>query len=262
MNAAVEIEQKGNVAVLSLNRPERLNAFTQEMAREIADFLEESTHDDEVRAVVVTGRGKAFCGGGDISVLEAIEGSPGHRVHQELLDIYAVFESLARYPKPLIVGVNGVTAGIGIGLALAGDYIVACAQSRFHLAFFDRGLMPEPFTLHAMARRSGLAHTRRILFGDHTSLTASDALTLGLVDETVPSDELESRVGSLAARLASGPSIAYAMTKSMLRDDQGAELSSFLARGALAQTMCVGTSDFREGVLSFRDRRPAEFTGH
>ncbi len=260
----LSITRDGPVATLTMNRPNRLNAFTAEMGERMCAFVDECLDGEagDVRAVVLTGEGRAFCGGGDISVLEAIEGAPATEVHRQLLRIYATFEKLVSLPVPLVISVNGPTAGIGLGLSLAGDYIVASASATFHLAFFDRGLMPEPFTLHAMARRCGVARTRSILFGDRTPISAEEALALGLVDEVVTAGELSGRVSELASRLANGPSTAYAMAKSMLREAPDTALGPFLANGALAQTMCVGSDDFREGINSFREKRAASFVHH
>jgi 2-(1,2-epoxy-1,2-dihydrophenyl)acetyl-CoA isomerase len=247
--------RRGPVARIALNRPDQLNALTRSTSTELLAALRAADVAD-VRAVVITGVGRAFCAGSDLKVnfqQGAVPAEETLRAHR-----HPVLMAIRALPKPVISAVNGVAAGIGVGLALAGDLVAACEDATFVLAFARIGLLPDGGTSWFLERAIGRPRAIRMaMLGE--SLTATEAAELGLVSHLAPTEQFEGEVESLAERLASGPTRAYGLMKQEF--DAVGSLAEQLELEAQLQAQAARTDDFREGLSAFHDKRGPAFRG-
>jgi enoyl-CoA hydratase/carnithine racemase len=255
-------EQDDGVAVITLDRPDKMNALTFEVYAELRDLFAALTTREPVRAVVITGAGKAFCTGGDV---HAIIGELFARDTRGLLEFTQMtcdlVRNMRRLKKPVIAALNGTTAGAGAAIALASDLRIAAAGTKIHFLFTKVGLAGADMgAAHLLPRYVGLAKaTELLMFGD--GVTAEEAQAMGLHNLVVPADEVLAKAKAWAARLAAGPGFALGVTKELLDEEQDGSLLSALDNEARAQAMCMQTKDFREAYDAFVEKRPARFTG-
>jgi enoyl-CoA hydratase/carnithine racemase len=248
------------IATITLNRPERLNAITFEVYRELTDTFAALRHEKDVRAVVITGAGKAFCSGGDV---HDIIGELFSREMQGLLDFTRMTCELIRnirtLPQPVIASLNGTTAGAGACIALAADIRVAAEEAKIAFLFVKVGLSGADMgAAYLLPRIVGLARATELLMtGDF--ITAAEAHAIGLYNRVVPLDQLAGATRELAERLASGPGFALAKTKEMLNREMQMDLPAALDSEAQAQALCMQHSDFREAYDAFVEKRLAKF---
>jgi enoyl-CoA hydratase/carnithine racemase len=253
-------EERDAVATITLNRPERLNALTFEIYRELTDTFAALRARDSVRAVVITGAGRAFCSGGDV---HDIIGELFQRDMQGLLEFTRMTCELVRnlrmLPKPVIASLNGTTAGAGACIALAADIRIASPAARIAFLFVRVGLSGADMgAAYLLPRIVGLAKATELLYtGDF--LSAEEALTAGLYNRIVPADELQSATRELAVRLARGPAFALAMTKEMLNREMEVSLDTALEWEAQAQATCMQHPDYREAYDAFVEKREPRF---
>ncbi len=257
----VELTRDGAVATIVLNRVRALNAWNAQLAGDLCATISEVADDDAVRAVVLTGSGRAFSAGADIR--EGFPaGSDGHPdIHTRLVGVHhPIITGLREMPKPVIASVNGIAAGIGCSLALACDLVLAAESASFLLAFINIGLAPDGGASAFVPVRAGLARaTEMTLLGE--PVPARTALEWGLINRVVDDSELAPTAEALAARLAAGPTKAYAAAKRELNAWAYAHLSAQLALEADEQQMLATTHDHAEGVQAFAEKRPAVFLG-
>jgi 2-(1,2-epoxy-1,2-dihydrophenyl)acetyl-CoA isomerase len=257
----LELAREGGVATLTLNRPQALNAWNELMASELCDAVERLACDDSVRAVLITGRGRAFSAGADVR--EGFpQGADGHwDIHTRLVQVHhPVVTGLREMPKPVIAAVNGPAAGIGCSLALACDLVVAAESAYFMLAFVKIGLAPDGGASAFVSVRAGLGRGLEMaLLGE--PVPAAQALEWGLANRVVADGELQASAAALAARLASGPTLAYAAAKREFNAWAYAHLRRQLALEADEQQALAGSHDNAEGVAAFVERRDAAFSG-
>lgn len=261
MGETVTVHLDGGIARITLNRPTALNAFDDEMG---ADFLAalRSADADEVRAVIVTGAGKAFCAGEDLRALAADyqAGSP-----QDLGEILRrrynpAIEAIISLRKPVVAAVNGVAAGAGVSLALACDMRLIADNASLVLAFSKVALVPDSGGTWLLPRYLGLGRALELaMSGDPVS--AMRALELGLVTKVVPDEELSDACEELASSLASGPTAAYGTIKQLIWSAGSAPLHEHLENEAKAQSAAGRTEDHLEGVGAFLAKRPPDFKG-
>ena len=255
-------EVREGVAWITLNRPERLNALTFEVYRELTDTLAALRDEKQVRAVVITGAGRAFCSGGD--VLDII-GELQDRDAEGLLEFTRMTCELVRnlrlLRKPVIASLNGTTAGAGACIALASDLRVASTEARIAFLFVKVGLSGADMgAAHLLPRHVGLAKATELLYtGDF--ITAEEAHRIGLYNRVVAPEELESETRALAERLARGPAFALAMTKEMLDRELDVSLDTALEWEAQAQAVCMQHPDYREAYEAFVEKREPKFKG-
>ncbi|WP_117238573.1 enoyl-CoA hydratase/isomerase family protein [Thermus sediminis] len=249
-------ERQEGVLVLTLNRPERLNALTGELLEALFAALEEANRDQGVRALLLTGAGKAFSAGQDL--MEFGEAKPDYEAH--LRRYNRVVEALSALEKPLVVAVNGAAAGAGMSLALWGDYRLAATEASFTTAFLRIGLVPDSGMSFLLPRLVGLAKAQELL---HLSprLSAEEALALGLVHRVVPGERLVEEALRQAQELAQGPTRAHALTRKLLLETYRLSLTEALALEAILQGEAGRTLDHEEGVRAFREKRPPRFQG-
>jgi 2-(1,2-epoxy-1,2-dihydrophenyl)acetyl-CoA isomerase len=257
----LEVTHEGAVATLTLARPEALNAWNELLAGELREEIEELAGDTSVRAVVITGRGRSFSAGADVR-----EGFPaaagGHwDIHTRLVEVHhPIITGLREMPKPVIAAVNGPAAGIGCSLALACDLVIAAESAYFMLAFVKIGLAPDGGASAFVAARAGLGRGLEMaLLGE--PVPARKALDWGLANSVVADDDLQASAAALAARLAAGPTLAYAATKREFNAWAYSQLRQQLALEADEQQALAATRDNAEGVEAFAQKRPAAFTG-
>ena len=257
----LELERSGAAATVTLNRPGALNAWNEQLAGELDRVIAEVGREDAIRALLITGAGRAFCAGADVR-----EGFPatadGHwDIHTRLVGPHhRVIVGLRELAKPVVAAVNGPAAGIGCSLALACDLVLAAESAYFLLAFVNIGLAPDGGASAFVPARAGLGRaTEMALLGE--PVPAPKAREWGLANEVVPDCELASRASELTQRLAAGPTHAYAAVKRELNAWAYSQLAGQLALEADEQQLLAATHDNAEGVAAFRDKRAPNFLG-
>jgi 2-(1,2-epoxy-1,2-dihydrophenyl)acetyl-CoA isomerase len=258
----IECRRSRGIAWLILNRPDALNAWTRQLGEELTQALEDVAADRTVRAVVVTGAGRAFSSGADLrSGIGSVTEAGGPDVRTELREVYhPLILRVRTLPKPVIAAVNGPAVGIGASLALASDLIVAARSAYFLMAFVNIGLGLDGGASHTLVARVGHARAFEIAYlGER--IAADTALGWGLVNEVVADGQLESRVGELAERLAAGPPGSYAAIKRTINARAYNGFAELLDLEADVQQERAESKDFGEGVMAFLEKRRPEFTG-
>ena len=254
-------EQDGAVGRLTLNRPQTLNAWTAQFGRDLKQVVEHEAADDSVRALLVTGAGRAFSSGADLKAgfEPAEDGRPDIRT--ELHEIYhPAIGGIRRLPKPVVAAVNGPAVGIGCSLALACDLIAAAESSFLGLAFVNIGLMPDGGSTAFVPPAVGKARAFQMAFlGER--IPARQALEWGLVNWVHPDDALIDEANALVTRLAAGPTRSYASSKRALNQSIYGDLDAQLDLEAELQHALGRTSDFVEGATAFAQKREPAFTG-
>ena len=257
-----ELEIAAGVATITLNRPERLNALTFEVYRELADTFRALGSVAEARAVVITGRGKGFCSGGDVDGIIAELFAKDTRGILEFTRVTgALIQNIAELRRPVIAAVNGVAVGAGAVIASACDLRIAADTARFGFIFPKVGLcgadMGASFLLPRIVGRGRAAEL--LFFGD--LFDAAEALRIGFVNRVVPNAEVLPLAQAWAARLARGPAFAHSMTKQMLESEHLMSLAAAIEAEAQAQALCMAHPDFREAFDANKAKRPARFEG-
>ena len=259
----VIVEREGNLAKLTLNRPAALNAWNAQFGSELLAAVQDLAGDPGVRAVVITGAGRAFSSGADLKDISGGWTTPDGRpdVYRTLTERYhPIIEGIREMPKPVIAAVNGPAVGIGCSLALCSDLIIAAESSYFLLAFANIGLVPDGGSSLFLPTRVGMARATELSMLAER-LPAAKALEWGLINRVVADAELEKEVGALAERMADGPTRSYAGAKRQLNNWLYARMPEQLELEAQIQGEMAGSGDFLEGVIAFAEKRPARFSG-
>jgi len=258
MDPMVKFELKGSVAWVTLNRPEAGNSLNLQAGRDLLDAATRCRGEYSVRAVVVTGAGKAFSFGGDLAAMAMNEGHARERYLEELTtDLHAAIEAFTRLDAPVIVAVNGTAAGGAMGLVAMADLAIAGQGAKFTMAYAGVGLTPDCGTSYLLPRLVGqrraleLALTSRVL-------TAAEALEWGLVNKVVPDAELHAQAEAMAARLAAGPTQALGQAKRLLRADT--ELDEQLEDESRTIASQSSSAEGQEGIAAFLAKRKPDFS--
>lgn len=256
MFETVIYEVRKQVAYITLNRPDKLNAFTEQLNKEIKQATQEAAKNPDVRAIVLTGAGRAFCSGEDLAgVTEQMD-------HGEVLRnrYNPMLREINKCEKPIIAAVNGVAAGAGMSLALACDFRLASEKASFVESFIHVGLIPDAGNLYYLPRMIGHAKAMELaVLGE--KLTAIRAKEYGLVTEVIPLDSWEEEVTAFAERLANMPTRAIGLIKKNLKASWHSSLEEFLERDAEGQRIAGLTADHKEGIQSFIEKRKSIFKG-
>lgn len=258
----VLVAREGGVTRLTLNRPDKLNAFTLEMHAELRAALEAAGADPDCRVVVLTGAGRAFCAGQDLAETlaassDAAVSDPGSRLEQAYNPLIRLIASLE---KPIIAAVNGVAAGAGANVALACDLVLAARSAAFLQAFARLGLIPDAGGTFILPRLVGLARAKGLAMLAEP-LSAADAEAWGLIWKAVDDDRLEAEVAALAGRLAAAPTYGLGLAKRAFAASSTNTLAQQLDLERDLQRLAGASPDAREGIAAFLAKRPARFTG-
>lgn len=250
------VEKKDNIATVTLNLPKKLNALDLVMREELKDAFREFATAADVKVVVVTGSGRAFCAGGDITTMKGLT-SPAGR--DRLKNVHMLVRAMVTLEKPIIAAVNGPAIGAGFSIALACDMVLAAEKAKFAASFVKIGLIPDMGGFYLLPGRVGV-HRAKELMMTGRAFGAAEAEAMGFVNRVIPGDELMQAAMEMAGNLAKGPSRSYAMIKSALnRWPTG--LEELLEIEANMQAVCFETRDFKEGMHAFLEKRPPKFTG-
>ena len=253
--SAVAVSRDGRVATVTLNRPDKLNALDRATRWELIGALREVGADADVRAVVLTGTGRAFSVGQDLAAVEELE----HADETVAGSYNPIAQSIVDMPKPVVAAVNGLAVGAGMGLALACDLRLAADGASFSCAFGKVGLVPDTAVSWFLVREVGYAKAFW-LAASGRQITADEAHRLGLLNEVVPADELAGRAHELAQLLAAGPSHALALTKRQFRAVTEISFEAALATEARHQGAAAAHPDHVEGRTAFAEKRSPRWT--
>ncbi len=257
---AIQVHNEHQVTTITLNRPEARNAVNDDMREELLAVLTDARTNLDVRAVVLTGAGKGFCTGADISRRGSGPTGPGAAREMLRTRSQRLIRAVWELEKPVIAAVNGVAAGLGAHLAFACDLVIAAAESRFIEIFVRRGIAVDAAGAYLLPRLIGLAKAKELVFfGD--DLPAEDAQRIGLVNKVVPGDQLQAAAAQWALRLASGPTYAIGMSKRLLNRSLDVDMETALDEEAMAQSLVTQSEDTKEGMLAFMEKRTPAFTG-
>ena len=259
-------EKSDGIATITLNRPERMNAFTTRMLAEWASALADARDDEEVRVVVVTGAGRGFCSGMDVREAAAerplwdAQASLAQRRHFLRDTVHQVARTLATLDKPYIGAINGPAAGAGMDMASMCDIRIAADTARFTMAYVRMGLIPGDGGCYFLPRIVGLAKALELIWTGEI-IDAQEALRIGYVSEVVPADGLMDRVREFAMRLAKGPPVAIQLAKRLVYRSLETNMSNALELAESAMLVCQTSEDAREGPRAWVEKREPRFTG-
>jgi len=256
------LEQKHEgIAILVMNRPERLNALNNELASALNDALGRIAKDPSVKVVVITGAGRAFCAGGDLGALgKGRQTGATHELEPLLRAGMQMVLKMRTMPQPVIAAVNGAAAGAGMNIALAADIRIAAEEAAFGQNFAKIGLFPDYGGTYFLPQLVGPAKAAELFYtGD--MIDAKAALALGLVNQVVPASQLEAAVQTLAQKIAQGPSLPIRAVKKALFAREEKELALALDNEVREQIRCYLSDDCNEGIRAFFEKRPPKFQG-
>lgn len=253
----VTVKVESSVGIVTLDRPDRMNAFTMAMREQIYRVFEQMAEDDAVRAVILTGAGGNFCSGADSGEMGA---SSSAAFLKRMRWLHRAVRAIATIQKPVIAAVDGTCVGAGWSLALACDLAIATPRARFSQIFRRIGYAPDAGAAWHLARLVGVMRAKEIVYSGRM-VEADEALRLGLVLELVESERLLPRAMEIARSLANGPTLALGLAKRQFDAAFSMPFDQFLAHEFSMQPLLATTSDHREGVTAAREKRPPRFTG-
>jgi len=261
--ADLEVERENGILWMTLNRPEQMGALTVDMRNQMLDELARARGDVEVRGIVISGRGKGFCTGADLSQPRGdVPPKPWAGQIREVMRTGGarMLRALWEIEKPVLASVNGTAAGLGAHLALVCDLVIAAEGVRFIEVFVRRGIALDAMGGYLLPRIMPLHKAKELaFFGD--AFTAEEACAMGVINKVVPADQLEAATREWADRLAKAPTFSIGCSKRLLNRGTEVDLETSLDDEALIQSMVMGSEDAQEGMVSFRERRKPEFKG-
>jgi 2-(1,2-epoxy-1,2-dihydrophenyl)acetyl-CoA isomerase len=256
----IRLTRDGAIAQITLDRPDAGNAIDLALAQALAAAAEECASDASIRCVILSGAGRLFCAGGDVSAFAAA-GSAAPAFLRTLADtLHRAIVSLARMPKPLVIAVNGPAAGAGLSLALLGDVVIAARSAHFTAAYTGIGLTPDGGMSWLLPRLVGLRRAQSMILTNER-VTAAEAAAIGLVTRAVEDDELRLEVDLIANRLVTSPTAAIGAARCLLLDGAAAGFEKQLDREADSISRAGGRPEAREGVAAFLAKRKPDFEG-
>lgn len=253
----VKVEKNNGVLTLTLNRPDRLNAFSAEMISTLKAEISLAKDDEQIRVIVLRGEGRAFSAGGDVKGMGA--GSPT-QTYAHIGRLNELIIQMQALEKPIICAVHGYAAGAGFNLALASDLIVAEEDTKFILSFAKVGLISDGGGLYFTPRLIGIHRAKELLF-TAKPITAEEAKNLGIVNQIFTKERFREEVTAYATELAQGPTVAYGFIKKIANQSLTATLEDVLELERITQATVVTTNDHKEGVRAFKEKRGPQFSG-
>ena len=254
----VKTAMEGAVLVIRLSSPENRNSLTAELRQQLGEAVELAERDPAVRAVFLTGEGPTFCSGGDFKMLKA-QCDPWP-VHRRFRNLSRWLTPLITLDKPVVVGVRGQAVGGGMGLALTGDVVIVGESTKLISGFFRLGTIPDVGMMYHLPRLIGMARAKNFLFSNAT-MSAQEALDLGLAAKVVPDDQVEAAGMAEAARLAQGPAQVMGLAKTLIARSFETTLTDMFAFEGFGAVLAYSNPEFREGLAAVMDKRPADFAG-
>ncbi len=258
----IRYDLDNHVAVITLNRPERLNALTPTMRQELYDAVTDSDANDEVRVIVVTGEGRGFCSGGDVKAMnEANKTKAKGNLEDKIAPIRdrAVL-AMREASKPVVAAVNGPAAGAGMNIALACDIRIASTSAKFGQTFAKRGLHPDWGGTYFLPRLVGMAKASELIWSGKM-ISAEESLQLGIVSALTEPEKLMEETLAMAATFAAGPPVAIRLAKRAMYKGLETSLKEALEYETYAQNICSATQDAKEGIAAFVEKRDPVFKG-
>jgi len=255
--ANIEVKQDKGVCIVTMNKPESRNALAQEMLLELIHFFRSAKQSEEIRAIILTGKGSAFCSGGNIRGFKeqtAVEARKKLKFTQQLVT------AIVELDQPIIAAVNGAAAGAGFSIALACDLILASRKAVFSSSFTKIGLVPDLGAAYFLPKLVGSHIAKQIMLSGEP-VSAEKAKSLHIVNELYEEEELLSEAYKTAEKLANGASAAIALTKQLINSSHNSNFKDFLELEASLQGIAFQTDDLQEGVKAFFEKRPPSFIG-
>jgi 2-(1,2-epoxy-1,2-dihydrophenyl)acetyl-CoA isomerase len=257
---SLTLERAAGVATLTLNRPDAYNALNLPLGRELFDAALTLDEDPEVRCIVITGRGRAFCAGGDVKDFVDNLARIGVHIKELTTYLHGAISRLARSDKPVIMAVNGIAAGGGFSLALSGDLVIAAESAKFTMAYSRIAASPDGSSSYFLPRLIGLRRAMELYFTNRV-LTAHEAVEWGMITRAVPDAELTDTVTTVARELAQGPSRSFGIAKRLLHQSTWESLETQMELEAQGIAACGHTEDFKAGVTAFAQKSTPTFRG-
>jgi 2-(1,2-epoxy-1,2-dihydrophenyl)acetyl-CoA isomerase len=255
---SILLEKNGAVASIFLNEPESLNALSPEMRKDFIHSLLDVEEDDNIRVVIIAGKGKAFCAGGDIRQMEKQATPLENKIKMEIVS--KIITQMQRMKKPIIAAVHGYAAGAGFSIALASDLVVAEEGAKFLLAFKKIGLVPDLGAHYFLPRIVGSWKAKQLIWSG-AGITAEQGEKLGFVTNLTSGNAYQ-KAQEIATDLANGPIQAFFHTKSIINQSTNLDLQDVLELESYAQSILKTTNDHKEGINAFREKRSPNFTGN
>lgn len=257
---SVEVERKGEIAWVYLNNADRLNAMNENLGEDLLATLKALGEEEEIRVILLSGRGQAFSAGGDLELLEENTRTPAHKVQKRMRKFYEKFLFLREIPKPIIAVIHGYAMGAGMCLALAADLRIASTKARLALNFTRLGLTPGMGATHLLTRLLGCGRALELLLTGR-AVTGEEALALGLVHRAVPEEKLEEEASAWAREIAGSAPIALAYTKFLVYRSLDLPLEECLLLESYTQALSFATEDLKEGIRAIREKNRPRFRG-
>jgi 2-(1,2-epoxy-1,2-dihydrophenyl)acetyl-CoA isomerase len=253
----VRLARQNGVATVTLDRPEKLNAMSDEMWNGLEENIGIISADETIRSVILTGAGRAFSAGGDVSIMGKVDSLASRKRAKSR---HRVVSALYNLEKPVIAAVRGAVYGVGISLALACDLVIASETARFSLAFKNVGLVPDGGAIFFLSQYLGIGKAKELVYTARP-ISAHEAHSMGLVMQVVPDDRLEAESRVLAGEVAASATYALVLAKKMFQSMENPTLETLLETEALALGATRASDDHEEGVNAFREKRPPRFKG-
>lgn len=254
----IELKVSDGIATILLNRPDKRNAMSDDMRSEFIEALEHVSADKAIRALVLSGNGKGFCAGGDVSGMERRMNAPAGEIafngwHRQQR-VHYTQSLLHMMPKPTIAAVNGAASGLGACTALACDFIIASDAASFTWSYINRGIVPDGGGMYFLPRRVGLSKAKELIFTGR-KVELDEALRLGIVDRSTSAERLMADAQAWAAELTRGSATALALGKTILNQSYEMSADQVFAQGSQAQGICYTSTEHRESVMAFLTKR-------